>query len=138
MGLAHCKQATGELEAGVGLAHDEEPLAGVAGGIARVDVVGRVLDAGHVGGQQRLGRTDREDRHPRAVVARGCVQHEQVPVSRGAQPGRVVADGEAGASDELDHAGFHLGPRGELRRAVHEPGHDRPVRGSRAMRLLKS
>ena len=50
---------------------------------------------------------------------------------RSVRRGRCGADarGRKQAAQELDQAGLHLRPRGELRGAVHEPGHDRAVRG---------
>ena len=50
-------------------------------------------------------------------------------VAPGPLPATVVADGDPGPVGEAGEAGLHLRPRREVRRAVHEPGLQRPELG---------
>src|SRR5215207_117089 len=121
------QQAVRELETRAPLADDDQALAAVRGGLLRLDVVRRVLLARDPA-LPRLGDPDGEHRGRAPVLAVAGREHEAVVVSSCALPAAAVADEHAGALGEGLQPSLHLGPRGNVERAVHIAGDERAVR----------
>ena len=126
------REPGGELEPGVLLADDEDPLAGVPRRIAGVGVVARELDARRRRAP-RLGHAHGEHEVRRPVRAVGGLEHEDRAVRallhRRRLPLAVVADRDARPLGERLEVRLHLRPRREVRRPVHELGLQRPQLG---------
>src|SRR6185503_16726165 len=120
------KEPVRQLERRRLLPDDEDALARVRLGRARVGVVGHVLDPGDVR-LPWLRQTEREHDDARAVLARGRLQAEAIAVARCPGPAAVVSNADPRFARERRDVLLHLRTRWEIRRSIHETRLDRAV-----------
>ena len=113
-----------QLETGILLADDEDALARVGLGRARVGIVRDIFDAGDLR-PPGLRDADREDRDLAAVLAVSGLEHPAIAITPRRRPPAAVADRDAGALREGGEIPFHFRARWVIRSAVHHRAHQR-------------